>query len=44
LNVLLDNVHFRTSPYRASAEYRQQLVEVLLKDTLEIAWKRAGSL
>ena len=44
LNVLLDNVHFRTSPYRASAEYRQQLVEVLLKDTLDIAWQRAGSL
>ena len=31
LNVLLSNVHFRTSPYRASAEYRQQLVEGLLK-------------
>jgi len=41
LNVLLDNVHFRTSPYRASTEYRQQLVEVLLKDTLDIAWQRA---
>ena len=44
LNVLLNNVHFRTSPYRASADYRQQLVEVLLKDTLDIAWQRAGSL
>jgi carbon-monoxide dehydrogenase medium subunit len=44
LRVLLETVHFRTSPYRASAEYRQQLVEVLLKDTLTIAWQRAGSL
>jgi xanthine dehydrogenase FAD-binding subunit len=44
LNALLDNVHFRTSPYRASAEYRQQLVEVLLNDTLHTAWQRAGSL
>ena len=43
LDVLLDAVHFRTSPYRASAEYRQHLVEVLLKDTLETAWQRAGS-
>jgi xanthine dehydrogenase FAD-binding subunit len=44
LNVLLNNVHFRTSPYRASAEYRQQLVEVLLNDTLDTAWQRASSL
>jgi xanthine dehydrogenase FAD-binding subunit len=44
LDVLLKNVHFRTSLYRASAEYRQQLVEVLLNDTLNIAWQRASSL
>jgi len=44
LEVLLNNVHFRTSPYRASAEYRQQLVEGLLNDTLKVAWQRAGSL
>jgi carbon-monoxide dehydrogenase medium subunit len=44
LEVLLDNVHFRTSPYRASAEYRQHLVKVLLNDTLQIAWQRANSL
>ena len=43
LEVLLDNVHFRTSPYRASSGYRQQLAEVLLIDTLNIAWQRAGS-
>ena len=44
LDVLLESVHFRTSPYRASAEYRQHLVEILLKNTLETAWQRAGSL
>jgi xanthine dehydrogenase FAD-binding subunit len=44
LEVLLNNVHFRTSPYRASAGYRQQLVEVLLNDTMNNAWQRAGSL
>ena len=44
LKALLNSVHFRTSPYRASAEYRQQLVEVLLKDTLNIAWQRASFL
>ena len=44
LEVLLEAVHFRTSPYRASSEYRQHLVESLLKDALETAWQRAGSL
>ncbi len=44
LEILLENVHFRTSPYRASAGYRQQLVEVLLKDALNLAWQRANSL
>ncbi len=43
LDVLLNNVRFRTSPYRASQEYRQQLVEGLLTDTLDIAWQRARS-
>jgi len=38
---LLDEVHFRSSPMRASAEYRRQLVVTLLTDTLETAWKRA---
>ena len=44
LDVLVDHVRFRTSPYRASQEYRQQLVEGLLTDTLDIAWGRASSL
>jgi len=38
---LLDEVHFRSSPLRASAEYRRQLVVTLLDDTLEAAWQRA---
>lgn len=44
LDVLLNNVRFRTSPYRASQEYRQQLVEGLLTDTLDIVWRRTSSL
>jgi CO/xanthine dehydrogenase FAD-binding subunit len=41
--VLLDEVHLRTSPYRASADYRTHLAKVLLQDVLEIAWERAGN-
>jgi len=44
LEVLLQQVHFRSSPHRASGEYRQQLVEVLLKETLETAWLRTNPL
>jgi CO/xanthine dehydrogenase FAD-binding subunit len=42
LEVLLAEAKFRTSPQRASAEYRQHLVVVLFKDTLRTAWERAG--
>jgi CO/xanthine dehydrogenase FAD-binding subunit len=35
--VLLNSVHFRTSPRRASALYRQHLAGVLLRQTLEAA-------
>jgi carbon-monoxide dehydrogenase medium subunit len=42
LNTLLDQIQFRTSPQRATAEYRHHLVKDLLVDTLLEAWKRAG--
>lgn len=42
LHPLLDQIQFRTSPQRASAEYRHHLVKDLLVDTLREAWKRAG--
>jgi carbon-monoxide dehydrogenase medium subunit len=38
---LLNQVGFRTSAYRASAEYRAELVNFLLDETLGAAWKRA---
>ena len=42
LEILLVHVGFRSSPRRASADYRRHLVSMLFKDTLESAWKRAG--
>ena len=42
LGVMLNEVHFRSSPHRASAEYRQHLAGVLLYDTLQTAWQRTG--
>ncbi|HBG74656.1 MAG: hypothetical protein A2X25_11535 [Chloroflexi bacterium GWB2_49_20] len=39
---LLDQIQFRTSPQRATAEYRHHLVKLLLVDTLLEAWDRAG--
>ncbi len=40
--VLLAEAKFRTSPARATAEYRRELVVVLLKNALSSAWERAG--
>jgi carbon-monoxide dehydrogenase medium subunit len=40
--VLLSEAKFRTSPARATAEYRRELVVVLLKNALSSAWERAG--
>ncbi|GAB4494104.1 MAG: xanthine dehydrogenase family protein subunit M [Anaerolineales bacterium] len=40
--VLLSEAKFRTSPARATAEYRRELVVVLLKNALTAAWERAG--
>ncbi len=42
LDALLAHVGFRSSPRRASSEYRKYLVGTLFKDTLETAWNRAG--
>jgi carbon-monoxide dehydrogenase medium subunit len=39
---ILEEVQLRTSPYRASADYRQHLAKILLQEVLEIAWERAG--
>jgi CO/xanthine dehydrogenase FAD-binding subunit len=42
LDALLAEAKFRTSPQRASTEYRQHLAVVLFKDTLRTTWERAG--
>jgi xanthine dehydrogenase FAD-binding subunit len=39
--ILLAEAKFRTSPARATAEYRRELVVVLLKNALSAAWERA---
>jgi CO/xanthine dehydrogenase FAD-binding subunit len=39
--LLLEHAVFRGSPRRASAEYRRQLVEPLLREALRSAWDRA---
>ncbi len=41
VSVLLQEARFRTSPQRASADYRKHIVVGLFKDTLETAWQRA---
>lgn len=38
---LLGEVHLRSSPHRATAEYRRHLSGILLRQTLETAWQRA---
>ncbi len=40
LEALLAQAQFRTSPRRASAEYRRHLAATLFRDTLESAWGR----
>ena len=40
LDALLTHVGFRSSPRRASADYRLHLVVTLFKDTFETAWSR----
>jgi CO/xanthine dehydrogenase FAD-binding subunit len=40
--ILLGEAVFRTSPARATAEYRRHLVSVLLKNAITTAWERAA--
>ena len=40
LEILLRDVQFRTSPHRASSEYRRHLVKSLFTDTIQTAWER----
>jgi carbon-monoxide dehydrogenase medium subunit len=40
-SALLAEARFRTSPHRATAEYRRQIAGVLLRQTLHTAWDRA---
>ncbi len=42
LQALLDTARYRTSPLRASAEYRRHLSKSLLEETLWTAWERAA--
>lgn len=41
LEALLSESHFRTSPYRATTEYRRELAAILLEEALLTAWERA---
>ena len=41
LEILLRDVQFRTSPQRASAEYRREIAKPLFIDTIKAAWERA---
>jgi carbon-monoxide dehydrogenase medium subunit len=40
--ILVGEVQLRTSPYRASADYRRHLAKVLFSEVINIAWERAG--
>jgi carbon-monoxide dehydrogenase medium subunit len=42
IGALLEEARFRTSPHRATAEYRRHLAGVLLEETLSSAWRRAA--
>lgn len=41
---LLSEARFRTSPHRATADYRTHLAGVLLRQTLQTAWERAQTI
>ena len=40
--ILVQEVRLRTSPYRASSDYRKHLAKILFADVIEVAWERAG--
>lgn len=40
MKTLLKDVRLRTSPYRATSNYRQILAKVLFRDVIHSAWKR----
>ncbi len=42
LKALLAEIKFRSSPRRASADYRRGLVECLFRETLRVAWERCA--
>jgi carbon-monoxide dehydrogenase medium subunit len=42
LEALLLEARYRTSPHRATMEYRRKMSDVLLRDVLQTAWERAG--
>lgn len=42
VQALLAEAHFRTSPHRATADYRRHLAASLFEDTLLAAWERAA--
>ncbi len=39
--ILLSEARFRTSPHRATAEYRRHLAEILFADAFSAAWQRS---
>ncbi len=41
LDELVKEAHFRTSPHRATAEYRRHLAGVLFQEAFTMAWQRA---
>jgi carbon-monoxide dehydrogenase medium subunit len=43
LRSILEQAKFRSSPRRASEDYRKHILAGLFKDTLETAWERAGN-
>ena len=40
IEILLQDAQFRTSPHRATSEYRRQLATTLFRDTIGTAWER----